>query len=280
MLWGYFLKLVLSSRLKILTDLVYSEYRSLSGALILVGVIAYSIELYCDFAGYSAIAFGAARVLGFSISPNFRQPYFSASVSEFWRRWHISLSSWLRDYIYIPLGGNRKGQASKYRNILLVFLVSGFWHGADLTFLLWGLLHGLCQIAEDAMKPAIDRVGKRIRITITYVLVMLFWIPFRAVDLSQTGEIFQGLFRDFSLKYWVDGSLTKLGLGSYNLLFSIVAIVIVFLFDYYCDRKGCELYSALDHTRGWLRFGFYYLLIIMILFSANLSTQEFLYQNF
>ena len=98
---------------------------------------------------------------------------------------------------------------------------------------------------------------------------MLFWIPFRAVDLSQTGEIFQGLFRDFSLKYWVDGSLTKLGLGSYNLLFSIVAIVIVFLFDYYCDRKGCELYSALDHTRGWLRFGFYYLLIIMILFSAN-----------
>ena len=280
MLWGYFLKLVVSSRLHILTDLVYSNYKTLSGAEILAGVIAYSIELYCDFAGYSAIAFGAARVLGFSVSPNFKQPYFSLSVSEFWRRWHISLSSWLRQYIYIPLGGNRRGRGMKYRNVLVVFLASGFWHGADPTFLLWGLLHGICQVIEDCGKAVFDRIGKCLRVFITYVIVMLLWIPFRAKDLSEAAGVFLGLFKDFSLKYWIDGSLTKLGLGTYNLLFVTIATVIVLIFDLVCHRKECEIYSVLDHTKVYLRFAFYYLLIIMILFSTNLSTTEFLYQGF
>lgn len=138
MLWGYFLKMVISDRCAVLVNQVYGNYEDYQGFQIILANIFFAIQIYCDFMGYSVIAKGAAEVLGYHLMDNFSQPYFALSVKEFWRRWHISLSSWLRDYLYIPLGGNHGSLCTKYRNIMITFLASGLWHGADVTFILWG----------------------------------------------------------------------------------------------------------------------------------------------
>lgn len=138
MVWGFFQKLVISDRIAIFVNEVYGQWQEVPGYLLIIATFLYAFQIYCDFCGYSDIAIGVAQVLGFQVTNNFRQPYFSKSVAEFWRRWHISLSSWFRDYIYIPLGGNRHGKWIQYRNILIVFLISGLWHGASWNFIVWG----------------------------------------------------------------------------------------------------------------------------------------------
>lgn len=295
MLWGYFMKLVIVSRLEILTDLVYSNYADLSGTAVLIGVIAFSFQIYCDFAGYSFIALGAARIIGYNIICNFKQPYFAASVQEFWRRWHISLSTWFRDYLYIPLGGSKKGRMRRYLNLMIVFIVSGLWHGAGLNFLVWGALHGAYQIAGHLLLPARKRIeaystvlqGGRwkkayslLTIFITYVIVMLTWIPFKSTDLSQAGEVFLSIFSDNRLSHLFDGTVFRLGLGVNNLVFVLAALAVVMVVDLFCERRGCMFSRLFENMNTGLRWGVYYVLIIMILFSANLSTQEFLYQGF
>ncbi len=284
MLWGFFLKMVIASRLEILTDMVYQNYTDLSGTEIVIGVVSYSIELYADFAGYSSIALGTARILGYDIMDNFRQPGFSASVTDFWRRWHISLSSWLRDYIYIPLGGSRRGEGRRYLNIMFVFLVSGLWHGVGMTFVIWGLLHGIYQVIELLIRRMNkgffgDRF-KWIKILITNVIVILTWIPFRSISTEQALGVFKGIFRGFSIRPLIDGSVFNMGLGSYNLFFVCAAVLILFIVDMRLEKRGQRLYNMVNDLKPALRWAFYYLLIIMILFSTNLSSKEFLYQNF
>lgn len=139
-LWGFFQKIVIADRLAILVNEVYGNYEKYEGFQIFIATVFFAIQIYCDFAGYSNIAIGVAQMMGFQLMQNFKQPYFSKSVAEFWRRWHISLSSWFKDYLYIPLGGNKKGKIRKYMNIMIVFLISGFWHGANWTYILWGRL--------------------------------------------------------------------------------------------------------------------------------------------
>ena len=295
MLWGYFMKLVIVSRLEILTDLVYSNYAELSGTAVLIGVIAFSIQIYCDFAGYSFIALGAARILGYNIICNFKQPYFSHSIQEFWRRWHISLSTWFRDYLYIPLGGSKKGRLRRYLNLMAVFVVSGLWHGAGLNFLLWGALHGMYQILGHLLLPARKRVeaysgspgGGRLRkayslisVLVTYVIVMFTWIPFKSTDLLQARDVFLSIFNDNRLSHLFDGTVSRLGLGVNNLVFVLIAIAVVIVTDLLCERRGCMPGQLFGSMNTVVRWGVYYALIIMILFSANLSTQEFLYQGF
>lgn len=141
MVWGFFLKLVIADRIAIIVDTVFDKFPAYKGLYIVFAVILFGIQIYCDFAGYSTIAIGSAKVMGFKIMDNFNSPYMSMSVAEFWRRWHISLSTWFRDYLYIPLGGNRKGKIRKYFNLMIVFLVSGLWHGANWTYVIWGGLN-------------------------------------------------------------------------------------------------------------------------------------------
>lgn len=143
MLWGFFQKIIIADRAAIVVDTIFNNYSSYGGIYIIFAVILFAFQIYCDFAGYSGIAIGAAKVMGFELMENFKSPYLSKSISEFWRRWHISLSSWFRDYIYIPLGGNRKGTLRKYINLMIVFLLSGLWHGANWTFVIWGALNRL-----------------------------------------------------------------------------------------------------------------------------------------
>ena len=164
MLWGMFEKVVVADRIAYLVTHVFDRYQELPGVASVLAVLLFGVQLYCDFAGYSDIARGAAEVLGFRLMVNFRQPYFARSTQDFWRRWHISLSSWFRDYLYIPLGGSRKGTARKYWNLLAVQLTSGLWHGANWTYVVWGGLNGLYQIAGAALAPWRERICSRLHI--------------------------------------------------------------------------------------------------------------------
>lgn len=210
-LWGFFMKLVVGDRAGIYVDTVFSNYDSHSGLSLMLATFMYSVQIYCDFAGYSFIAIGVAEMMGVQLQKNFERPYFALSVTDFWRRWHISLSTWFRDYLYIPLGGNRVGQWRGYRNIMVTFLVSGLWHGAAYNFLIWGGLHGLFQIIgkitknkQDALlaklKMAKNSVGYRmVNMLITFVLCSYAWMIFRVSEWHEAVEITYGYFRGGSL---------------------------------------------------------------------------------
>lgn len=165
MLWGFFMKLVVGDRAGIYVDTVFGNWEMHNGTSLIIATFLYTMQIYCDFAGYSLIAIGCARVLGFKLMDNFNRPYFATSVTEFWRRWHISLSTWFRDYLYIPLGGSRTGKWRTYRNLFITFLVSGLWHGAAYTFVIWGAYHGLLQILEKVSKNLKIRTFSFLRIS-------------------------------------------------------------------------------------------------------------------
>ena len=164
MLWGMLEKIVVADRLALLVDYVYDNYAQLPGAAVALATVFFAFQIYCDFAGYSHIAIGAAQVMGFTLMENFRRPYLATSAAEFWRRWHISLSTWFRDYLYIPLGGNRKGRARKYLNTMITFLVSGLWHGANWSFVVWGGLNGAYQVIGEILAPARERACRLLHI--------------------------------------------------------------------------------------------------------------------
>lgn len=197
MLWGFFLKVVIADRAAVLVNTVFENYEQYQMTGLVLGAVFFAIQIYCDFSGYSTIAIGAARVLGFELMENFETPYFACGIVDFWRRWHISLSTWFRDYLYIPMGGSRCGKLKRYRNILITFGVSGLWHGASWTYVVWGLLHGGYQILEKEISPVIDKINRKchtrtesfgyrfFQMLVTFVLVDVAWIFFRAESVSQ-----------------------------------------------------------------------------------------------
>lgn len=187
MLWGYFLKLCLADRAGLYVDEVFNNLADHGEYSTLVASVMFTIQIYGDFAGYSFIAIGCSRMIGFRLNDNFRRPYFATSITDFWHRWHISLSTWLRDYVYFPLGGSRNGTSKTYRNILITFLISGLWHGANWTFVLWGAIHGLAQCVERKLgwnKMQWSIIPKIVHITITLIIVNTCWILFRANSLT------------------------------------------------------------------------------------------------
>lgn len=292
MLFGYFMKMVIVSRMTILTDFVFVDYNNKSGVALLIAVLAYTVQIYCDFQGYSLIAIGMCKIMGIEIITNFRQPYFAISVSDFWRRWHISLSTWFRDYIYIPLGGNRKGKIRKYINIMIVFIVSGLWHGANMTFVVWGFLNGLYQVIGDLLKPLKERIVNSISLNknpsllrtiktfITFVLISFTWIFFRSASIDEALQILSKLFRDFSYVNLFDDTLWNVGLGVYNMLFAIAAVVILIIADVMCERKKCDISEIIKNHKTPVRWFLYYVMIVMIILSMNLNMTEFIYSGF
>jgi D-alanyl-lipoteichoic acid acyltransferase DltB (MBOAT superfamily) len=202
-LWGMFKKVVLADNLASLTELVY-DHTVISGPLVALGTIAFGLQIYCDFSGYTDIARGVAKVLGFNLMLNFNLPYFARSLGEFWRRWHISLSTWLRDYLYFPLGGNRQGQARTYRNLGITFLIAGLWHGAAATFVLWGAWHGLGLIANrfwECHRPWGRPLPGWLAWGATGLFVLYGWMIFRAHSLAQVAQ-FTGSLTHSSLPLW------------------------------------------------------------------------------
>lgn len=280
MLFGYFVKMVIVSRLTLLTNAVFADYLNKSVLAILIGIFAYSIQIYADFSSYSNIAIGMCKIMDINIMKNFNNPYFAVSVSDFWRRWHISLSTWFRDYLYIPLGGNRKGTVRKYINLMIVFLVSGLWHGANLTFVFWGFLNGFYQILGDVFKKYTSPLNSTLRKVGTFLLISYTWVFFRAPSIQDafliTRRIFVNeRFADLSLS-----GIYGLQLGLKNLPFVIIAIIALIIADLTCEKNKIEVHELLNNAKTPVRWGIYYIMIIMILLSMNLNMTEFIYSGF
>lgn len=229
MAWGFFKKVVIADRLAVAVDYIFGQYGSLSWQSLAIGAVFYSFQIYCDFSGYSDIAVGAAKVMNIDLMQNFDRPYGAASIREFWSRWHISLSTWFRDYLYIPLGGNRNGTARQFCNLLFVFLISGLWHGASWTFIAWGAVHGLMVGAEMIPNNLPGRKWKfprPLRIFLTFLLVTLAWILFRAPDLPTAYHYTGRMLR------LVPGE-TAFGMQVSEMLFSLLLIAILLIKEKY-----------------------------------------------
>ena len=288
MVWGMFLKLVLADRLGILVDTVFPDYQSYNGLHLAVAAVCFSLQIYGDFAGYSAVAIGAAQVLGFRLTDNFRQPYLSLSIREFWRRWHVSLSSWFRDYLYIPLGGSRRGRGRTRLNLMVTFLVSGLWHGASWNFVVWGGLHGLYQIAGDLLRPARDRACSLLHIRReapfwtavrglwTFALVTLAWIFFRAESTGQALGLIGRMAARFTLS--PDG-ITGLGLDAKDLLVAAAAVLVVFAADL-LSRRMCvrDRILALPLPARWaVCYLAAFSVLIFGVYGGNYDAGQFIY---
>lgn len=284
MLWGFFMKLVIAQRLSVSVDLIYDHYTECNGFQLLVGTALFAFQIYCDFASYSEIAIGAAYVLGFSLMENFRQPFLSKSCKELWNRWHISLNTWFRDYLYFPLGGSRKGVLRKNLNLMIVFLVSGLWHGAAWTYVIWGGLSGLFQVIGDILKPIREKLGKILHIekettvhtilstVCTFFFFCMSLVFFRAETLSSALEIMTKIFTEFT------PSIVPMGLGIYHLAILIAALFMLMAMDLY--RESGKKISNIFENNTILRWCFYYVQVILILLSASFGAQEFIYFQF
>lgn len=295
MLWGFFLKIVLADRIAIFVDTVYGNHETYAGGYLIVATVLFAIQIYCDFYGYSVIAMGAAKILGIHLMENFRAPYLSTSVAEFWRRWHISLTSWFRDYLYIPLGGSRKGKWRKYINTLVVFLVSGLWHGANASFVVWGGLNGLYQIIGEIGKPVRDRIvsvlqldrdslGHRLlRIFGTFVLVDISWIFFRAAGFMDALRIIRQMIEVKNPWIFFDGSLYLCGLDGANFRLMLICLCIL-LFADYCKVKGIQIRQVIIKQDYWFRWIFIASAVWGILtfgvWGASYDAANFIYFQF
>ena len=273
-LWGMFMKVVVADRMGLYVDTVLPNYMNYTGVTCFVASIFYTFQIYGDFAGYSLMAIGVGKTLGFELTENFRRPYFSVSVTDFWRRWHISLSTWLKDYVYIPLGGSRCSKQRIYRNIFVTFLVSGIWHGANWTFIVWGILHGLFQVVEKMsgqQKCGYGWFGKSIKITVTFLLVNFAWIFFRMPKLADACGVIVRIF-NFSLpKTFFYDSMT-------TMFFMVLGIAILL-----CKEVIDEFYPAMKFRLTkpvWLRWGGYFLILSLILLAGVLGSDQFIYANF
>ncbi|KAA0993827.1 MBOAT family O-acyltransferase [Dyadobacter aurulentus] len=224
--WGMFKKVVIADRLALITDPVFATPGTQNAANLAIAAAFYSIQIYCDFSGYSDIALGSARTMGYKLMVNFRSPYFSKSVAEFWQRWHISLSTWFRDYVYIPLGGNRQGRFRTWFNLMFVFLLSGLWHGADWKFVIWGAFHGLLLVASQIRIPGISSIPDVFRVAWTFLVVTLAWIFFRAHSTDDALLIIRTIATPAN---W---SLPQLPLSNSESIFCFFLIIVLFLKEY------------------------------------------------
>lgn len=200
MLWGFFMKLCVADRLSVYVDTIYGNLASHNGGSVLLASLLYTVQIYCDFAGYSFIAIGAARMLGIRLMDNFRRPYFATGVKDFWSRWHISLSTWFRDYVYIPLGGNRVSKTRHRINLMVTFLVSGLWHGASWNFIAWGGLHGAGQISEKRSNDGF-RINGAVKMFLTFAFVSFCWMFFRLISISDAFHGISKIFVDFGIPF-------------------------------------------------------------------------------
>lgn len=276
MIWGYFLKIVLADRIALYVDTVYKDHVTYGGWYLIVATVLFAVQIYCDFGGYSVIAMGAARVLGIKLMENFDAPYISFSVAQFWRKWHISLTSWFKDYLYIPLGGNRKGKLRKYINIMIVFLVSGLWHGASFSFIIWGGLNGFYQIAAEVLMPARERVRKLLKINAgarwfkllqglgTFVLVDLAWVFFRASGAREALAIIRQMITADNFNILLDGSLYNCGMDLSNFVLMILGIALLAAAD--CLKyKGIRIRDVILRQVYPVRWAVYTLAILAVL---------------
>lgn len=285
MMWGLFQKIVLADRASLLVKNVINNYKNYGFIELSIAMILFAFQIYCDFGGYTNIAKGSARIMGFDLMNNFRQPYFATSIKDFWHRWHISLTTWFTDYLYIPLGGNRKKLSRKYINILIVFFVSGLWHGANWSFVVWGLIHAFYQIAEDFINKTFK---KRVlsetyfircaRMLYTFILVDISWIFFVSSDCNHAINIIKQMFSVF-----YTSNIFTLGLNKIDWFLLIYSISILIIVDI-LHEKGIKISNYIRKQKFWFRWLLYIMLIISIImfgiYGISYDTSTFIYFQF
>lgn len=271
MLWGYFLKLVLADRCALYVDPVFNNVPYHNGGSFLLASLFFPFQIYGDFAGYSLTAIGAAKVMGFSLMENFRRPYFATTVTDFWHRWHISLSTWFKDYLYIPLGGNRVGRLRGYFNIMTTFIVSGIWHGANWTFIIWGTIHGALQCIEKWLgwnKKQWQSWRKCAHWALTFSVVCMAWIFFRANTVNDAFLIIGGIFTDFDTPYMRVADFLAIGM----------ALLIMFIKETIDERR---LKIKISESPIWLvRHMYIVVMIAFIILFGVLNGDQFIYFQF
>ena len=296
MMWGFFMKVVVADRAATVVNHIFDNYYAFNSSALILGAVFFALQIYCDFASYSTIAIGASQIMGFSLMDNFNTPYFAMSIKEFWGRWHISLSTWFRDYLYIPLGGNRKGKFRKYLNQMIVFLVSGLWHGADWTYVVWGGLHGSYQIIGDITKPAKTKLENKLRINtnaasykmvkvlITFALTCFAWIFFRADSIEIALNYIYRMFTCLDPWAWTTGIFYSLSLGRQEMNILLISAAVLLFVDFMKRKKNVRFENIADNQNSWVRGLILFVLVfVVIIFGAygyNFDAQQFIYFQF
>jgi alginate O-acetyltransferase complex protein AlgI len=277
-IYGFFKKVIIADRFSVFSDKIFNQPDQYNGLAILFGIYSFAIQIYADFSGYSDIARGVSRLFGVELMLNFKQPYFANSIKDFWKRWHISLSTWFKDYVYIPLGGKN----SRLKNALIVFGLSGIWHGANWTFLAWGLYHGLLVTLEDQVlffKKINLNMPKFLKKLITFNLVCIGWIFFRASSLKKVTLILFQLTKDFTSSFRLDFfSVYNFGFENNEIIFCFLMLSVFLLVDFIIEKKLIRL----NFKQQKLIFStfFQYLLILFILLLGKYTAQSFIYFQF
>ncbi len=300
MAWGMFKKVVIADRLSEMVDYVYNDPSGFKGLPLIISTVFFSIQIYCDFSGYSDIAIGSARIMGFKFIKNFDRPYASKSIPEFWRRWHMSLSTWFRDYLYIPLGGNRVVKWRKYYNLILVFLISGLWHGASWNFIIWGGIHGIFLITYMAIssikskkqeikepRSLIKNISSFFSIIFVFILTSFAWVFFRAKNLGDAKHVITKFFiaTKPQMKAIFNGDVTALksyiylGTDSFNFTIAICSIILLFTVEYF--QSYYNIKQKLSLSNPIIRFGSYSALVLLILYFGVFGKNvQFIYFQF
>lgn len=300
-LYGLFLKVMIADRCAIFVDEVYGNVVLYPGYYVVVATLLFALQIYCDFYGYSVIAKGAAKAIGINLIDNFNAPYYSKSIKEYWSRWHISLSSWFKDYLYIPLGGNRKGQFRKYLNLFVVFLVSGLWHGASFSFVLWGALNAVYQIAGELINKLAsciknkftviskikfnkERFSSRFfKMLVSFVLFDFAWLFFRAGSIDASILVLKSLFSTNNIEILFNGSLYELGIDKNYMLILILSIVVLGIVDYFKYKKEDPL-SKFFKQGFWFRCVIEIIAVFVILlfgcYGEMYDVKQFIYFQF
>lgn len=290
MAWGLFKKVVIADRLAIAVDRVYNNPEHFNSLSLLIATVFFAFQIFCDFSGYSDIAIGAARIMGFKLMKNFDAPYQSKSIGEFWKRWHISLSTWFKDYLYIPLGGNRLSIPRWYLNLIIVFLISGLWHGANWTFVIWGVLHGIYLVFGLITKDFRRRVSDFfhfekipiLSILTTFFLVMLAWVFFRANEVSSAMYIVEHLFSGmpaiFNKLINHQRVFENMGLDKYELILSVSLIVFLECI-HYIQSKG-NISQKISYYPKFLKWTIYFGLVLSIVSFGKFNQSSFIYFQF
>lgn len=284
MAWGYFKKIVIADTLSQYVSKVYDAPQQFQGFSLVLATFFFTIQVYCDFSGYSDIAIGTAKMLGINLMKNFKSPYLSQSIREFWSRWHISLSTWFRDYIYIPLGGNRVSKLRHNFNLIITFLVSGLWHGANWTFVVWGGLHGIAQVLENSFIPKKWNKSKGItrilRIIIVFAFCSFAWIFFVSNTMDDAIYVINNLFNNISnpIAYLHDG-FAAIGMEKSSLLLAAVYILILLIYDWISLKK--DVINVISGKKRIVRWFVYICFVLMIIFFSQKGVAaEFVYFQF
>lgn len=296
MIWGFFVKMVIADRAAVLVNTVFDNYRMYGSTQLILAAVFFALQIYCDFGSYSLIAIGAAKIMGFELMENFNTPYFACSIRDFWSRWHISLSTWFRDYLYIPLGGNRRGRVRKSVNIMIVFLASGLWHGADWSYVVWGGIHGAYQVIGDYLASFREKCIRKLRVNtacfswkflqtaVTFILVVFAWIFFRADSIGDALQYIRRIWVRPTPWVLFNGEIFTLGLDRPEMNILLVSICMLGLVDLVRYRKKMTLDVFLMQQNLWFRGGIMIGLVVLIFvcgkYGVGFDPQQFIYFQF